>query len=271
MSSATCVSSKMQRQQQVVLKARPLKRRKLQETPITVKKEPVMTMDIIPSRKKKRSVSIAIEKKFLDNSLVNTALATSTSYTGAELDPATTLCLTAPAQGDGGSNRDGRQIIGKSVHIRGQIYMLPNEDEILNPPIANHVHIAVVLDTQTNNAQLNSEDVYTNPAADASVNTFPLRNMNFAKRFKILREQEFVFENRNYDRSGANVYGGAGRSASFDWFIPLNDLKINFNSTTTGVIGNVLDNSIHVVGITNATGVGGAPTISYVSRFRFLG
>lgn len=219
-------------------------------------------------KRKRSAAQLSVELKFLDNSLANQALVAATTWAGAELDPATTLCLTAPAQGDTASSRDGKQIIGKSVHVTGQVYMLPAELEN-TPPIATHVFLALVLDKQTNNAQLNSEDVFTNVAADASLNTKSIRNLNFAKRFKVLKTQEFVFDNTAVSHFAVDSFSRSGRSQTFDWFIPLNDLKINFNSTTTGVIGNVLDNSIHVIGIANSTLL--APTVSYNSRFRFIG
>lgn len=229
----------------------------------------VVAMDVMAkSTKRKRSAQIDTEIKFLDNSLAGQALVAATTWAGAELDPATTLCLSAPAQGDTASSRDGKQIIGKSIHVSGQVFMLPAELQG-SPQPSIHVFLALVLDRQTNNAQLNSEDVYTNVAADASLNTMPLRNLNFGKRFKILKSQEIVFENTATSHFAVDSFSWPGRSVTFDWFIPLNDLRINFNSTTTGVIGNVLDNSLHVVGIANATT--GAPTVSYNSRFRYVG
>lgn len=270
---ATC-NKKMQRER-ILLKAkqgRPAKRQRGPSQILELSQAAGSGMDVVVSSRKRKRLSqaaLGVEKKFLDNSLAATAVVSSTTYTGCEQDPATTLCLTAPAQGDGGSNRDGRQIIGKSVHIRGQLNIVPIEDTLANPPFATLVHVAIVLDRQTNNAQENSEDIYTIPGAAVGVATFPMRNMDFAKRFKVLREEVFVFDNLNYDRSAANAFGIAGQAKPFDWFIPLNDLRINFNSTTTGVIGNVLDNSIHVVANTNTTTL--APTIAYNSRFRFIG
>lgn len=260
----------MQRtRQQVILKARPLKRIKTEAGSQPAHSQPV-AMDVIAPRRKRRlsAAQLGVELKFLDNSLVAQALTAPTDWTGCEADPATTLCLTAPAQGDGANNRDGKQIIGKSLHVSGKIACLVQELQG-NPPEATEVYVAVVLDKQTNNAQLNSEDVMTNVAANAALNAFPLRNMSFGKRFKVLRGERLVMQNDAISHFAVDSFAHSGLSQSFDWFIPLKDLRINFNQTSTGVIGNVLDNSIHVIAICNQTLT--APSISYNSRFRFVG
>lgn len=230
----------------------------------------VVSMDVVVPKKKKRSnAAIAIEKKFLDNSIAATALTAPTDFTGGEVDPATTLCLTAPAQGDGASNREGKQIIGKSLQIKGQVFALGNEAQT-SPPLSVQCIVACVLDTQTNNAQMNSEDLWTNVQASAALNACPLRNMNFGKRFKVLKQEVFNLENTALSHFAVDSFTKSSRSAIFDWFIPLNDLRINFNTTATGVIGNVLDNSIHMIAFTNTTSEV-TPTLIYNSRFRFVG
>jgi len=243
-------------------------RTKIARRPLAISVQGGEGMDVITRRRKRSNAQLATEKKFLDNSLVDTALVASTTWAGAELDPATTLCLTAPAQGDTASSRDGKQIIGKYLEIKGHVYMLPQE-EAGSPATTTSVYLACVLDKQTNNAQLNSEDVFTSVAASAGLGPEPLRNLNFGKRFKILKSEQIIFENTDSSFEAANSYAIAGRVAHFNWYIPLKDLRINFNSTTTGVIGNVLDNSVHMLGICNSTT--NAPTISYQSRFRFIG
>lgn len=259
----------MQRQQQrVVLKARPLKRIKV-EHGSSQQHAPVVAMAVEQRTKKRKSnAQLGIELKFLDNFVDAQALAAATDWSGNECDPATTLCLTAPAQGDGANNRDGKQIIGKSLHVLGKINCLPQELQG-NPPIATEAFVAIVLDKQTNNAQLNSEDVYSLASATASLNCFPLRNMNFGKRFKVLATKRFIFSDQSISHFAVDSFSHAGIEGEFEFFIPLKDLRINFNQTTTGVIGNVLDNSIHVVACTNSTTE--APTITYQSRFRFVG
>lgn len=260
----------MQRQGRPIVKSRPLKRARFEiQASQPVASQPV-AMDIVaaPVRKRKSSASVQVEKKFLDNSLAGQALVATTDWTGTELDPATTLCFTAPAQGDTASSRDGKQIICKSLHITGQVFCVPQE-ATLDPPLATEVFLALVLDTQTNNAQLNGEDVYSLNTANVGLNAFPMRNMNFGKRFKVLKTQRCVFDNTDHSFVAANSFNTSGRVVEIDWYIPLNNLRVNFNSTTTGVIGNVLDNSIHLIGNANSTAQ--APTITYQARLRFIG
>lgn len=233
------------------------------------KKSNVMFVEQPASRKRKRSnAQLATEKKFLDNSLANQALQAATTMASAEIDPATTLCLTAPAQNDTASGRDGKQIIGKYLVIKGKIFC-PTQELEAAPPATTEVYVAAVWDKQTNNAQLNSEDVFLNVPADSAVNCCPLRNLNFGKRFKILKEERFVFDNTALSHFAVDSFSHSGRGAYLDWYIPLRDMVINFNSVNTGVIGNVMDNSVHLIAYTNATTM--APSITYQSRFRFIG
>lgn len=210
---------------------------------------------------------LGVEKKFLDTGKTATAFVAPTDSTGGELDPSTgcTGCVSAPAQGDAATNRDGKQIIAKYLEIKGVIN-LPNQVNQGGSRGGIVAMVAVVLDTQTNGAQLNSEDVYTNTAATAIGAPVATRNLLFGPRFKVLKQEfwELAYDGTTYD--GANVEMN-GKQREFTWFIPLGNLKINFNGGTTADVANVIDNSIHVVGFaTEAT-----PTLTYNCRMRFIG
>lgn len=210
---------------------------------------------------------LGVEKKFLDLAVPSTALTAPTDASGGEVDPATANCLSAPAIGDDQTSRDGRKIIGKYLHIRGQVSQ-PSQANAAAELAPSRVFVACVLDTQTNGAQLNSEDVFVNPAANAGLAAAPLRNIQFAERFKVLKSDEFLLEPKVSTYDGTNIET-AGAACMFDWYIPLKNLKITFTSGTTGVVANVMDNSIHMIAYTHSTG--GVPVISYNSRFRFIG
>lgn len=258
----------MQRQGRQLVKARPAKRQKTEIILSQPAIADVGAMEVISRKRKRTSVKIADELKFLDNAVEDQALVAAATWAGAELDPATTLCLTAPAQGDTASSRDGKQIIAKSLNVKGKVY-IPQSELVASPPIGTEIFIALILDKQTNNAQLNSEDVYSLVAANTGLNCRPLRNLNFAKRFKVLKTEKFIFDNTAVSHFAVDSFSKPARAIDFDWFVDLKDMKINFNSVTTGVIGNVLDNSVHVVGIANSTSE--SPAITYQSRFRFIG
>jgi len=212
---------------------------------------------------------LGIEKKFLDSSISAVLLSAATGLTGGELDPTAVptamLCLTAPAIGDTETSRDGKQIVGKYLEIKGHLQVAAQADQAAQDT-QEVAFLACVLDTQTNAAQLNSEDVYLNSSANAAGNTCPLRNLLFGPRFKILKSGTFVMPvpSTSYDGTNLEV---SGVSRNFKWYIPLNDLKINFNAQTTGVISSVIDNSVHMVGFSQQ----GLALLTYNCRFRFIG
>jgi len=212
---------------------------------------------------------LGIEKKFLDSSISAVLMSADTGLAGGELDPTAVptamLCLTAPAVGDTETSRDGKQIIGKYLEIKGHLEVASQANQTAQDG-QEVAFVACVLDTQTNAAQLNSEDVYKNSSANAAGNTCPLRNLLFGPRFKILKSGTFVMPVPSTSWDGTNLEV-SGVSRNFKWYIPLNDLKINFNSQTTGVISSVIDNSVHLIGFSQQ----GLALLTYNCRFRFIG
>ena len=122
---------------------------------------------------RRRSVSthgfLGIERKFYDTSLPiddagapqPTQLKAPTGAAGGEYDPSTTSMISTPAQGDSEQNRDGKRINILSLEIEGVITTQAKEGQAA-PPGDSSVFIAIVLDKQTNGAQMNSEDCFLN-------------------------------------------------------------------------------------------------------------
>jgi len=212
---------------------------------------------------------LSIERKFYDNGLTATALTAPTDATGGEFDPSATMMMTTPAQGDGPSNRDGKEIAMLYLQINGTI-ALPSKEIQADAPNGCSVFVAIVLDTQTNAAQMNSEDCFKNTAGLAAAAVVPHKNLLFGKRFRILKERLFNMDVKTLSHFADDSFSWAGQRKYFKWFIPLNGMKVKFNGGTTESVANVIDNSIHVIAYaSNITGV--APTISYASRLRFVG
>lgn len=218
------------------------------------------------SRRNPRSGGfLGVEKKYYDTTQ-SISLTAPADATGGEVNPASGA-LSVPAQGDGATNRDGKQIIAKYLAIKGVINA-PNMINQTALPAGTKVFVAIVLDTQTNASQVNSEDVFTNTLANAVGNAMLQRDLEYGSRFKILKSEVFDIEPYTATWDGTNIEVG-GRMQCFDWYIPLNNLKINFNSGTTASIANVTDNSIQVIAF--ATSTAQAPTLSYNARLRFIG
>lgn len=209
---------------------------------------------------------LGIETKFYDTALSASAIANAAAMTGGEYDPSATSMITTPAQGDSEQNRDGKRICIKNVQIKGCINKAALEDAV-NPPGGDKVFLALVLDTQSNGAQCNSEDIFKNLSATTLMCVEPLRNLLYATRFQVLKSEMFDLDSIASSAEADNLHSTAGMIKTFEWFLPLNNLVVNFNAGTTADIANVIDNSLHVI----AFSVLGTATLSYNARIRFQG
>ncbi len=211
---------------------------------------------------------IGIELKFYDQKLIADSITGPTDASGGEVDPSATVLLNTVVQGDGESNRIGRKMTMKSIYVVGQV----NIGALAAQSGANDgtvVFIALVLDTQTNGATINSEDVYINPGANIITAATPIRNLQFTKQFKVLATRKFSIQQPNMTNdtgaTGDVIIGGATRQ--FKIYKKLNH-EVNFSGTTE-TVANIIDNSLHMIAYTSS--LTQVPKISYNSRLRFMG
>lgn len=208
---------------------------------------------------------LGIEKKFYDTALQATAIGVAADATGGEFDPSATSMITTPVQGTTEQNRDGKKIVCKYIEIIGSVDQIALVNQTAMQQY-NQAFVAVVLDTQSNAAQMNSEDCFKNIVASSDGNAQPFRNLLFGPRFRILKSQRFYFGANNASYDGTNIEIG-GQSRGFKWFIPMKNMVINFNAGTTASIANVTDNSVHVIAYANGAGL----RLNYGARLRFVG
>ncbi len=216
---------------------------------------------------------IGLEKKFFDSGLTGSVLAAGTDASGAEHDPTTLLCLNCPAQGDMENNRDGRQITMSSIQVKGVI-TIPSIAADAGPDnTLPTVFIALVLDKQTNGAQLDSEDVFCNVGGAFNLAASPFRELENVQRFRILASRSYNLANASVVPFYQGTAGSADRQGvqvPFSFYKSLKGMKVNFaTGQTTSVIAAIQDNSIHIVAYTSNTTV--ATQIDYASRLRFYG
>jgi len=212
---------------------------------------------------------LGIERKFYDTMLANQAILAPTDAAGGELDPSASSMMTTPAQGDGEQNRDGKQIAMLYLEIKGSVQHAAATNQAAALPGGVTIYLAAVLDSQTNGAQMSSEDCFKNLSADASGAPNPLRNLKWNNRFRILKQQKFDLSLKTLAPSNdATHWAWGGNRRNFHWYIPLKGLKVNFKDTTADV-ANVVDNSIHMIGFANNTSL--TPLITYNARLRFVG
>ncbi len=206
------------------------------------------------------------ELKFYDTSLVADDLVAPTDSAGAEIDPSATIVLNSVVQGDGESNRDGRQISMVSIKVKG-IVKIPKQSNQTSTDSQPVVKLYLVLDTQTNGATINSEDVFTNPGANAATASSAFRNMQNIMRFKILASATVNLNIGPLSWDGTNMEQ-TGAEVPWEMFANLRGMRTNYKGTTESV-ANITDNSLHMIGFTSD--VTTAPNVSYNARLRFRG
>jgi len=218
--------------------------------------------------------ALGTESKFFDSSLSATAIGFDTGCAGGELDPATILCLNGVPQGDTDSSRDGAVISMNYLHIQGTLRYVTQANETAADTLPS-VFLAVVLDKSTSGgsltqgAQLNSEDVYTNPSASATTLASPLRRLQNVTRFDILKKKTFVCPNLNMTYDGTNIET-QGKDVPFEFHIPLKGLQTRFYSgNTSGYVTGIQDNSLHLIGFATSSTV--SVQINYNARLRYVG
>ncbi len=205
-----------------------------------------------------------IENKFKDFALNGTAI--TQTWAGGELDDPTAMALSAVQQGDGESQRDGRVFTINSVHLSGNIAQTSLESQTV--PISDSiVRLALVWDTQSNNAQLNAEDVMLPIGTNRDIHSF--RNLQFSKRFIVLKDMKIrVPAAQTSTNEGAvNLFANPVVLVNFKMNKSFKKgIKVRCNATTA-VVTSVTDNSLHLIGCSNAS----TNTITYTSRVRFTG
>lgn len=222
-------------------------------------------------RRRKRSMraasSLGVEKKYLDVYASSINIPAPTDCAGGEMQPegGCTDCLSVPAQGDTEQQRDGKKIMMKSIFVEGLIRaaVLQDQADVPGPPVT---YVALVLDTQTNGSTIVSEQVFKSSNDTPFVNGYPLRNMDYTNRYRVLAHKTFVHD-IICGTDGANTLSCATKPEVFT--LAYNgEIPMTFSATTANVTS-CTDNSLHIIAFASST----TPqcTISYNSRMRFVG
>lgn len=214
---------------------------------------------------------LGIETKYLDIPILNVALTAPNNAVGGEMQPTSivTGCLSAPAQGDGAQNRDGKKIVVKSILIQGTISCVLQGGQAAADTVPE-CYLALVQDSQTNGVTINSEDVFANVVASSTAATAPFRNMSNVSRFKVLktwRRRLLMPTITGSATTGDIAESGQHTNVTMSWkgLMPVNFAA----SSITADVANVVDNSIHLIGY--CSNVSLVPTFSGSARIRFVG
>ena len=225
---------------------------------------------LMASAKRKRDEEAeGQEWKYLDRSYGPTGVSITAAMSGAEADPSSVNCLNSTGTGDGGSNRNGRLIFMKSIHVSGIVQYYWSGGTVTQVDRNPIVAIWLVHDRQTNGAQLNSEDVFVNPLANAVTNICAFRNLDYEQRFDVLHKELIVMKQTNIETvgGGGGVKGGAN-TVPFNFIVRLRDMPVTFTDTGANVTS-ISDNSLHLVAVADCNGQI-LPQLAYNSRLRFV-
>lgn len=205
-----------------------------------------------------------MERKFKDDKYESTIAQT---IGGSEADPndqsPAQKCLNGISQGDGEQNRDGRAYTILSIHIRG--YVLFGAQ--IAATTADHVRLLLILDTQTNGAQFNAEDVLDNASGDNDLQTVAFRNLEYTQRFRVLQDFTIRKPVQAQSAGGNNTINSTAATKPFVCNYKFKKgLKV-LSTGTAGTVANIVDNSLHMIAIS----VNNTNTLRYISRVRFVG
>lgn len=226
-----------------------------------------------------RGAAVTSETKVFDCDRTATAIAavTTTWVAGTILDPGTTInlgsaavatpaCLFAPIPGSNLNNRVGRKCFVKKIKVKGSINMPAQATG--GGDAGNVVRVVLVQDTQTNAAQMTGAQLFQDAtAANTTINTF--QNPNHFGRFRVLKDKEFSFNPLAITTVNTTDVVQAGIEKNFKFTVVFKKpVEVKFNATIAGTVGDIIDNSFHIIAGTDLS-TGLVPTLSYYSRVTF--
>ncbi len=236
-------------------------RKRKRKTTFTSRKRPRRAEAAVMVTNPRVGGFLGFENKFLDLEVTDDAFATS----WAAMNPASSVdCISAVAQGDGESNRDGRVYFINSIHLRGTIDM-PVAESAAAPRSDVYARIALVWDTQANAATVTATDVMDGGQTE---DWLAFRNLQNTKRFRVLKDMtRRIVVSQQMNEGAVNLFASTG--AIVPW-----TMNVRFKKPvkvtcvgTTGVIASISDNAFHVIGCANST----VCELNYQSRIRFTG
>lgn len=183
------------------------------------------------------------EKKFKDTERDGVAFAT----TWAPMEDTTQKTLSAVELIPTESGRVGRAYYIESVHITGEVFMNSQTAQTTPRPQV-YVRLSLVLDKQTNGAQLLGSNVYDE---SGSKNWLAFRNLQFTQRFSILKTRTLIIKPELTPQGTANQFANGSPSIPFKFHhIFKTPLKV-ICSADDDVIASITDNSLHLMGVSS--------------------
>lgn len=224
----------------------------------------------LPS-KRKRNARVAgylgIEKKFVD---YNSGGVINVSDDWNFHDPAAASCVNAVAQGDGESQRDGKNYEMLSFHLRGRV-KLKHIDGAADLNDSSHVvRVAIVLDTMANGSQGSATNIFlTAGAAGRNIHSF--RNLEYSARYRVFWDKTFVLNTLAAAREGTTFdQGEVTKMFSANITIPKKYANVG-TTGTTATVSVIQNNALHIVATSDSAASPSRCTLQYECRLRYIG
>ncbi len=203
-----------------------------------------------------------VELKFIDYERNATTTALVAGWD--TFDPIGSNTLSSIPQGLGESERIGRVFWIKSIHLRGFIFQTQEENKSTPRP-QTFARISMIWDKQTNGTQLLASEVMNVGKLD---DIFAFRNLNFANRFKVLWTKSMTFKEDGLSEGTPNFFSKSRIQIGFEYHKICNPPIKVINKDINGTIGDITDNSLHIIAIAETD----EPLLrlSYQFRMRFV-
>jgi len=223
---------------------------------------------------------VTSEMKYFDTERAETQLAACTTQwvSGQLFDPTVSIDLGNPAvigpplfcpqQGNGLNGRIGRKVHLYKIRIQGTISMPNQSNQSIADP-ASKIRLMLVLDKQTNGTNM-APSLFMSPASSALVTINSFQNPQNFGRFQLLKEKTYIVSSGQLGNSGAAAPDlmQSGTKIHFKLnYVFKKPLLVNFNATNSGLIGDIIDNSIHVIAATDSISLD--PRVAYYARCCF--
>lgn len=189
----------------------------------------------------------ASESKYFTTEFGNNILST-TNWTGTELDPATILSLCCPQEGSDIDNRIGRKISVYKIALRGLLQwdLEGDEPDILPSPA---FRLILYIDQQTNGTQAQGEQVMTPVASSDEIGFCSFQNLANLGRFRVLKDKVYRGTTMTAGTDGTNTVSVSTAPIPFKMTVRFRKpVIVRFNATNGGTIGDIVDNSFHLIG-----------------------
>lgn len=196
------------------------------------------------------------ESKYFDSFLSADNVFETAGWADHELDPATLNTLFCPVEGSDIDNRIGRKVSVYKISIRAFLSADADVEETAMQESPS-VRLILYMDTQTNGTQAQAEEVMEDPGASIGTTFCSFQNKANFGRFRVLKDKTYYMRDLTAMRDGATAATPvtASQSSGTVAFKMThrfrNPIDIRFNATSGGTIGDIVDNSFHLIGTKN--------------------